>query len=207
MTSAVGGGGVTREAFTDKDEVNFDIGADGGGGLVALQAGDGLAEKLAVEFETDADDVAALLGTEEVAGPTELKVAHRDPEAGAELSVLAHRGEALTGNLEEPSVAVEQEVSVGLMFEAPDPATELVKLREAEAVGPFDDDRVAVWNIETALDNRRADEDLVAARDELGHHPFQLVGVHLAVAGADDEIGHQLAEAGRDELDRLHAIV
>ena len=102
---------------------------------------------------------------------------------------------------------MEQKVGVGLVFEAPDAAAELVELREAEAVGPFDDNRIAVGNIQTALNDRRADEDLVAAGDKLGHDSFQLLGVHLAVAGADGEIGHELAEASGDELDGLHPIV
>ena len=87
-----------------------------------------MAEQLAVKLEADADNVAALFGAEEVARAAEFEVAHGDAETRAELVVLAHRGEALAGDVEKLGVTMQQQVRVGLMFETSDAAAELVKL-------------------------------------------------------------------------------
>jgi hypothetical protein len=49
----------------------------------------------------------------------------------------------------------------------PDAAADLVELREAEAVGALDDDRVAVGDVDARLDDRGAHEHVVAAGDEV----------------------------------------
>src|SRR6202044_3657743 len=98
--------------------------------LVALQPRHGLAQELAVELEADADDLTALVGAEKVACAPELEVAHRNPEARPELRMLPERVHALPGGVQEPRVAVEEEVGVGLVLEAADPPPELVELRQ-----------------------------------------------------------------------------
>ncbi len=175
--------------FADEDEVEFHVGADRGGVFFAFEARDGLAEQLAIELKTDADDVAALLRTEEVAGAAKFEVAHGDAETGAELVVRAQGVEAFAADLDQARVAVEEEVGVGLVFETAHASAELVELREAEAVRAFDDDRVAVGDIEAGLDDRGADEDLMFACDEIGHLTLEFVLVHLAVADADRDVG------------------
>jgi polar amino acid transport system substrate-binding protein len=52
--------------------------------------------------------------------------------------VLAHRAEALAGDVEELGVTMEQQVRVSLVFETTDAAAELVKLRQAETIRAFD---------------------------------------------------------------------
>ncbi len=103
--------------------------------------------------------------------------------------MLAQRREALAGDVEQVRVPVEQQVRVGLVLEAPHAPAQLVKLRESEAVRALDDDRVAVRDIEAALDDRGADEHLVRAGHEVRHHALQLVLVHLPVTDADVEVG------------------
>ena len=104
-------------------------------------------------------------------------------------------------------MAVQEQVGVGLVFEPTDAAAELVELRKAEAVGALDEDRVAVGDVEAALDDRRADEHVVAARDKVGHDPFQFLVVHLPVADGDAEVGQELAQATRHQIDRQDAVV
>jgi hypothetical protein len=108
-----------------------------------------LAQELAIELKAHSHNVPALLGAKKVAGAPELKVAHRYPEAGAELRMLAERVHALAGRVEEPGVPVEQQVGVGLVLEAADPAPELVELRKPKAIGPVDDQRVAIVQTRT----------------------------------------------------------
>ena len=93
------------------------------------------------------------------------------------------------------------------MLETADAPAELVQLREPEAVGALDDDRVAVRDIETALDDGGAHKQLVLARHEVGHHQLKLVGIHLAVADADAHTGQQLPQPGGNEVDGQDAVV
>ena len=139
----------------------------------------------------------ALLGAEQIAGAAQLEVAHRDPESRAELGVLAQGVQALAGDVEQAGVAVEQQVGVGLVLEPAHPAAQLIELRKPEAVGALDDEGVAVRDIEPALDDRRADQHLVLAGDELRHDPLQPGGVHLAVADAEGDVRHQRPQARR----------
>src|SRR4051794_34090244 len=93
------------------------------------------------------------------------------------------------------------------MLGSPDPAAELIKVRQAEAIGAIDDDGVGIRNIEAALDDRGADQDVYLSGNKPAHDGFQFVRVHLAVAefhpGARAKIRDFLAHF----LDRLDAVV
>ncbi len=182
-------GGLVGRAVAYEHEIEFHAGPDAGRRRLALQPRHRLAQELAIQLETDAYDVPALFGAEQVAGAAQLQIAHRDAEAGAELVVLPQGREALPGDVEQVRVPVEQQVRVGLVLETPDAPAQLVKLREPETVRALDDDRVAVRDIEAALDDRGADEHLVRAGHEVRHHALQLVLVHLPVTDADVEVG------------------
>ena len=93
------------------------------------------------------------------------------------------------------------------MLEPADAAAQLVKLRQTEAVGAFDDDRVAVGDIQAALDDGRADQDLVVAGDEVGHDPLQPVLVPSGRGRRRCEAGQQLAQTLGDRVDRQDAVV
>ena len=64
---------------------------------------------------------------------------------------------------------MQKEVGVGLAIEPPDATAELIKLCEAKPIGTFDDQCIAVGDIEAGLDDGRSDEDVVLPRDEGGH--------------------------------------
>src|ERR1035437_6496550 len=121
--------------------------------------------------------------------------------------MLAHRRQALAGYFQQARVAVEEKVGVGLVLETPYSPAELVELRKTKAVRALDEDGVAVRNIEAALDDRRAAEHVEFSRHEVRHHALQVVRSHLAVSHADAQIGQQLAQTRRNQLDCLHAVV
>ena len=111
------------------------------------------------------------------------------------------------GGADQGRVPVEEKVGVGLAVETPDAAAELVELRQTEAVRALDDQRVAVRDVEAGLDDRRADEDVVLARDEGRHHFLELARRHLAMADDDAGLRQQRGQAFGDGLDGLHAVV
>ena len=175
--------------------------------LLALQRGDALLEQLAVELEADRRDMAALLRAEQVAGAADFQVAHGDFEAAAERGVLLDRAEALAHVGEEPAVARQQQVGVGLVLVAAHAAAQLVEVAQAEAVGAVNDDGVGIRNIQAALDDGGGQQHVGLAVDELGHDLLQLVAVHLAVADDDAGVRQERAELLGHGLDGHHAVV
>src|SRR5688572_10225303 len=93
------------------------------------------------------------------------------------------------------------------MFVAADAAAELVEVAEAEAVGAINDYGVGVRDVDATLDDRRGEQHVSIAVDELGHHFLQIIGVHLAVADEHARLGHERAEPPSNSIDVKHAIV
>ena len=60
-------------------------------------------------------------------------------------------------------------------------AAELVELREAEAVGVFDDHDGGVGDVDAYFDDGGGDEDVEFVALEAGHGDFFVVGGHAAV--------------------------
>src|SRR5205807_3742070 len=115
---------------------------------------DALLEQLAVEFEADGGDVAALLRAEQVSRAPDFKIAHGDFESAAEGGVLFYGGEAFANVRQQTGMAWEQKVGVSLVLVPADAAAQLVEIAEAETVGAIDNNCVGIGNIEAAFDNR-----------------------------------------------------
>ena len=75
------------------------------GRALAGELADRFGDELAVEIEADGRDVPGLRATEQVAGATDLQVAHRDLEARAELGELTDRLQPLVGLFAQRVVA------------------------------------------------------------------------------------------------------
>ncbi len=90
---------------------------------------------------------------------------------------------------------------------AADAAAQLVQLREPEAVGALDDDRVRGRHVDAGLDDRRADEQVDALRVELAHHVLEIALGHLSVRDDDPRLGQKLGEALRGRRDRVDVVV
>ena len=73
------------------------------------------------------------------------------------------------------------QVGVGAVVRAPDPAAQLVQLRQAELVGAVDDDGVGGRHVDAAFDDGGADQHVEAAVVEIEHDLFQIALAHLAV--------------------------
>ena len=87
------------------------------------------------------------------------------------------------------------------------PPAELIKVAQAEPVGPINDNRVGVRDIESAFDDGRREKHIRLPIDKLRHHLFQVVAVHLAVTDDDARVGHQGLELLQNRLDGHDAVV
>ena len=93
------------------------------------------------------------------------------------------------------------------MVVAAHPAAQLVEVRQAEAVGPVDDDRVRVRDVQTRLYDRRADQHVHFPQDEPLHDVLEVVRRQLTVPHGQARLRDELLEPLEDTLDSLYAIV
>ena len=93
------------------------------------------------------------------------------------------------------------------MLVAAHAAAKLVQIGQPVAVGLVDEDRVGVGDVQPALDDRRGQQQVEAAVDEVEHHLFQVVLGHLAVGDGQAGLGHDLPQPPGEDLDVLDAVV
>lgn len=79
----------------------------------ALHLGDGLLEKLAIQVKAYGGDVAALLGSQQVARTAYFQVPHGNFEAGTQFRILFDGGDAFAGVSRGGGGSGEHEVGVG----------------------------------------------------------------------------------------------
>ena len=205
---AVGRGGADGlGALPNENKIQLYAGPHPRGLFLALEPGHALPEQLAIQFKPDPHNVSALFGPEQVARSPQFQIAHRDAETGPELVVLADGAQPLPGDVEQSRMTVQQQVGVGLVLEPADTPAELIELRQAETIRALNDERVAIRDVQARLDDRGADQHLIAACDEISHHAFQAGRAHLAMADADAQAGEQCAQSGSHEVDAPDAIV
>ncbi len=74
------------------------------------------------------------------------------------------------------------------MVRAPDATAQLVQLREPEPIGAVDDDRVRRRDVETTLDDRRAQQQIAALMIEVSHHLLQCALGHLPMCDGESRL-------------------
>src|SRR5579863_2818791 len=174
---------------------------------VALQLVDRLADHPHVQVEPDPGDMPGLLAAEQVARAADLQVLQGHVHARAYLGVLGHGGQALVRGLGQGRLGRVQEVGVGPLRAAADPAADLMQLGQAVHVGAVDDERVGVRDVQARFDDRGRDQHVVLPLPEVDHDLFQLVLVHLPVRHRDPRLRDQLSDLGRDPADRADPVV
>ena len=164
-------------------------------------------EQLQVKREADLVDLAALVLSEQLAGATDLQVMGCEHEAGAEVVQRLDRFEPARRVGGHRLARWRDQVGIGLVVRAADPAAELVQLGQAEAIGSIDHDRVRGRDVDAALDDRRAGEHVAAPVIEVEHHALELPLPHLPVPDRDARLGHQRGQSFGGRVDRLDAVV
>ena len=135
-----------------------------------------------------------LLIAEQIAGAANVEVVAGELEAGAEAVELGQHLQALLRGLGDRAVRRHRQIGVGACLGPADAAAQLVELRKAEAVGAIDDQRIRARDVESALDDRRRQKDVIFAVVESAHPLFDLGRTHLAVGGDELHLGHLLAQ-------------
>jgi hypothetical protein len=154
----------------------------GGDDLEGVAAGH--REEVRVEEQVGEVDVGAagLGGADHLAHAAEFEVFFGDFEAAGVFGHGLEAGDAVIGAL------VGEEDAGGAFASAADAAAELVELREAEAVGLFDDHGGGVGDIDADFDDGGGDEDVDEVLAESFHDVLAGFARQLAVDEADAEV-------------------
>lgn len=171
------------------------------GGFFTFFLSDGVGEQTDIEVVADGFHVAMLFRSEKTAGPADFEVTHGDVEPGAEAGEFADSGEAFGGDFGEGFAAGEGEIGESAASGAADPSAELIELGEAHAVGVFDNEGVAVGDIDAGFDDSGTDEDINFAFEELPPDFGEFMFFHTAMGHGDTGFGDTAMEGGSAEVD------
>ena len=147
-----------------------------------------------IKFEADFLDVTGLLVAQEVAGTTDVEVVCRDLEAGAQRIERLQNFKPPFGLRGDRLLRRQREQRIGAQLRAPDPAAQLIELRQAEHVGAMHDQGIGGRNIETGFDDGRRQQHVVFAVVEGRHDVVQYGRRHLAVSYAEPDFRNVLVE-------------
>src|SRR5260370_42667757 len=78
---------------------------------------------------------------------------------------------------------------------------------QAKAVGAVDNDRVRIWNVETAFNDGGANKNIDFSGHETRHHFLELVRIHLAVTDLDARLGNKIDNAFAHALDGVDTVM
>ncbi len=197
---------VGRQRQVDQDVIG-QFGRQGLAAQLRLAPLDGLGQQPRVHVEADAGDVAALFAAQEVASAANLHIAHSDEVARAQRGVLGNRFEPGLGVGRQRAPGGMEEVGIGAAGGTADAPAQLVELRQTKLLCPVDNERVGVGEVETALDDRRAEQYVHPRLGEVDHNLLQLSLVHLAVGDDDPRFRHELLQPLAHNMNTLHPVV
>jgi hypothetical protein len=139
-------------------------------------------------------EVARLLPPENVARSTHLQIERCHLEAAPQVRVSLERLDARAALVAHGVGRRHDEVAVGPLRAAAHTPSQLIELSEAKEIRAVDDHCVGPRYVQAALDDGRANEDVVAPVDEVDHRLFERLLGHLPVRDGDPGGGHELLE-------------
>ena len=137
------------------------------GVLFALFLADRFAQKLQIHIIADSFHMPVLLCAEHIARAADFQVAHRNFKAGAKFRVFANRRKSPACNFGKLFAAPERKIGARPPRASAHAPADLVELGKPQAVGVFNNQRVAVGHVDAGFNNRRADENVNFALQKL----------------------------------------
>src|SRR5262249_32197 len=134
--------------------------------LFTLELSHRLLEQLAIQIKTNRYDVAALSATQNAAAAPNLQVRHGDAKPRAERAVLFDGADPFARGADCHHFARKKQVGVSLVLGSPNASAQLIQIRQTKLIRAIDNDRVCIWNIETAFDDCSANEHVGLRRNE-----------------------------------------
>ena len=173
--------------------------------FAAFQRAHRLFQPAEIHVEADGLDVPRLLTSQQISGAPQLEITQRDAIPRSQISMMLEYLQTFlrlcinqVGN---------EEIAERAAVAAPHAPPQLVELRQAKAVGPIDDHRVGVRDVEPRFDDHRRHEDVHVTPHESPHHGLEVLFAHLSVRNSQARARRQRLNARGDRLDGLDTIV
>ena len=151
--------------------------------------------------------MAALSCAQHAARAANLQVAHGNTKTCTERTVLFDCADPFARCAHSHHFARKQQISVCLVLRPADAPAQLIQIGETKLVRPIDDDSVCVRYIETAFDDRGANEHIDFPGNESRHNAFQFVGIHLAMPDLNSRLWTKIDDPIPHPLNTRYAIV
>ena len=113
----------------------------------------------------------------------------------------------LAAVVERCLLGIDQQIAIGPVLVASHAAAQLMQVGQPVAIGLVDEDRVGVGNVETALDDRRGQQQIELVIDEVEHHLLRVLPRPFARGRSDARLGHDSPQSRGQFLDVVHAVV
>ena len=88
----------------------------------------------------------------------------------------------------------EEKKGIGLSASTSNPATELIEIGKAKAIGAINDDCICIRDIDAAFDDGGGEQDIGFALDKGAHDHLEFVFFHLAVTDDDAGLWYEVFE-------------
>ena len=147
-----------------------------------------------------------LLRAHQGAGAANLKVAHGNAHAAAQVLVLVYGHQTVRRLRRQRKLPREHEVRVRLRPAASHATLQLVQLRQTQALRVLYYQRVGVRVVDSALDDGRGHQHVNLVLVKLQHHVLYLLRAHLAVRHAHAGLRRRLAHAVHGVVYGRHAV-
>src|SRR5215204_804198 len=159
-----------------------------------LKACHRLLQHLLIQLVTYLLDMPRLLVAEQIAGAANIEIVRGELEAGAQRVKRLQYLEAALGLRGNLSLCRQREQRIGAYLRPPYSPAQLIELRQPEAVGAMDDERVGGRNIEAGFNDGSREQQVVFAVIESRHDVVEGVRGHLPVRNGDAHLRHVLVE-------------
>src|SRR3954453_23483332 len=113
-----------------------------------------LTQESDVEVVPDRRNVTALFSAEDVSGPANLHIPHRYAETCSQFGCFLNGFEALLRFLAQYLAWTVEQIGIRPVCTSTDSSTKLVKLSQTQDVCAGNNDRIDIWNVVSALNDR-----------------------------------------------------
>ena len=164
-------------------------------------------QHIGVHLESDFDHFTGLFFSQHFASTTDFEIVHGEEEPASQFFHLANSFKSSLCLFGQGLRIVDEQVGISLMVRTADTSTQLVQLGKPELVGAMHDHRIGVRDVNAGFDNRRAQQDVIAVRNEVTHDFFKFAFMHLAVSDADTRFRQEVFQHDAPVFDRFDFVV
>ena len=127
---------------------------------LALFFSDSLGQKTQIHIISDCFHMSMLTGSENITGTADFQVTQCNSETGTEFGKLADCVQPLGCHLGQHLSALESKISIGSAAGTTNSSAQLVELGKTQPVSVFNNQRIAVGDIDTGFNDSRTDQNV-----------------------------------------------